>query len=287
MKYPWRIETIKLESGESYPLMLSREDGLPLFKPTVYATSMIRNKGKAESTTETNLNAIMFLYSWGMKHGINIEERFRKGDFLKLHEIENLSDEVRVLYSKLYDYGDIPNSIFGKKKPAKPRRKKRMNAIKPKKASNDFCDSHTASIRFRYIRDYLDWLASQRMARVSEISPEYHSLDLARKNMQKEINARMPDVVRGGVKDPVFERLGLTREVQDILEEVIKPESPRNPFKHKHAKIRNRLIVLLMLRTGIRRGEALGIRNTDGDLDLQKNNLTRYTEEETPNKNQS
>lgn len=65
MKSPWRIEMIRLQTGENYPLLINRNDGLPLFDPTVYATSMVRNKGLAESTTKSNLRAIMFSFGWG------------------------------------------------------------------------------------------------------------------------------------------------------------------------------------------------------------------------------
>lgn len=275
MYFNWRIETIKFESGERYPLLVNREDGMPLFKPTVYSTSMLRNKGNAEATTMSSLRAIMFLYTWGLKHRIDIEERFRKGDFLKLNEIEKLCSEVSYRYNKLFD--DIPDGRFGKIKPNKLniRRKRRLiPMILRKGAMDSYCDAHGAGTRLRYIRNYLDWLAGQRMARVSEKSPDHAILHLARQNMKKEINARIPKAVRGTVKDPIFRRLGLTKDVENILIAALDPESPRNPFKQKHVKVRNQLIVRKMLHTGIRRGEALGIRTTDGDLDLQKNTVT-------------
>lgn len=273
MKSPWRIEMIRLQNGENYPLLINRKDGLPLFNPTVYATSMVRNKGLAESTTKSNLRAIMFSFGWGARHGINIEERFHNGEFLKLHEIESLCKEVRLRYDKLYE--DIPDSIFSEKQSKKPRRKKRAIAMKRHRNTQGiYCGEHLAFVRLCYIRNYLDWLASQRMARLSANSKEYHRLQEARKVMWKEINKRLPEVERGRVKDPHFERLGLTEDQERILLEVVKPDSPRNPFKQKHVKVRNQLIIHMMLETGIRRGELLGIRTTDGDLDFQKCTVT-------------
>lgn len=269
MKSPWKVENIRMQSGEIYPLLVCREDGIPLFKPTVYITSMVRNAGKAESTSEANLRAIMFLYFWGNKNGIEIETRFRKGEFLMLHEIEMLSKDVRYRYCRLnsnVEINDIETRSRRRARSGVPLRQRREKEI--------HCNAHSAGIRLRYIRNYLDWLAGQRMARTRKKSEEYFILKSNHEKMIKEINARLPESVRGVVRDPVFERLGLSHDVEKILIEVVDPQSSRNPFKQEHARVRNQVIIMMMLETGLRRGETLGIRTTDGDLDLQKNRLT-------------
>lgn len=273
MYFHWRIEMIKLQNGERFPLLIDKRDKMPAFNPTVYTTTMVRAEGRAESTTNANLRAIMFLYSWGIKHGIDVEARFKKGAFLTLTEIENLSAEVHLRYEKLHEKDNVPYE-FGEKKNRKTRKKRANVVMLRAKAMADNCEPQAVFTRFRYIRDYLDWLASQRMGRVSQSSSEYVALHLARENMKKEIDARIPESIRGIVRDPLLERMGLSHEVEDILFDVLKFDNPRNPFKHKHTRVRNELLVKMVFHTGIRRGECLGIRNTDNDLDLQRNTVT-------------
>jgi integrase len=266
VKPRWKIQEIRLETGERLPVLISDEEGLPLFKPTVYITSMIRNAGKSESTSEANLKAIMFLYYWGQINRIDIEERFRQGEFLTLQEIEKLCMDAR------YRYDRLGSDTKEGTKPT-PGRKTRTAIFKRRKrAVETYCQAHSVVVRLRYIRNYLDWLAGQRMARVSPKDLGYAALFGGRQNMINAINTRLPRNVRGVVRDPDLERMGLTHEIEESLLEVIEPHSIRNPFKQEHVKVRNQVLLLLMLKTGIRRGELLGIRISD--LNLQENMLT-------------
>ena len=62
MIFNWRIEMLKFENGERFPVLINRNDGMPLFKPTVFTASMVRNKGNAESTTGANLNIYKHIF---------------------------------------------------------------------------------------------------------------------------------------------------------------------------------------------------------------------------------
>ena len=63
-------------------------------------------------------------------------------------------------------------------------------------------------------------------------------------------------------------RVGLSEEEQNRLLEVVHPNSPQNPWARKFNRIRNWLIVLILLVTGMRRGELMGLQI--GDLMLAR-----------------
>lgn len=78
------------KNGERFPILLEN-DGIPLFYPTVYETSMRRQVNVASATILADLSAIKFLYSWAETSSIDIEQRFHKGEFLTVTEIEDLT----------------------------------------------------------------------------------------------------------------------------------------------------------------------------------------------------
>jgi integrase len=58
-------------------------------------------------------------------------------------------------------------------------------------------------------------------------------------------------------------RVGLSTEEMDRLLAVVKVDSPDNPWVHEFVRRRNWLIIVLLLATGMRRGELLGLQVGD------------------------
>ena len=83
------------------------------------------------------------------------------------------------------------------------------------------------------------------------------------------INARMP---KGSAKNDLDARQGLSSEETVLLLKSVKLDSDQNPWKSEFIRVRNRLIVHLLLNLGLRKGELLGIKV--GDMNLEKNELT-------------
>lgn len=71
------------------------------------------------------------------------------------------------------------------------------------------------------------------------------------------LRAQIPSV---STRAQLGAREGLSKEDQDRLLKIIDPDSPENPWERGFVRQRNRLIVLLFLATGMRRGELLGLR---------------------------
>ena len=55
----YRVKTIKLESGERLPLLLSKETGLPLWDPTLFILTTLRATNLAANTLAQAARAVM------------------------------------------------------------------------------------------------------------------------------------------------------------------------------------------------------------------------------------
>ena len=258
-----RLEIIHSESGERFPILKGLQDGMPLFATTVYCVSMRRARNLSVSTLVSDLRSLMHLYAWAEQQGIGIERRFAAGEFLSLQEIESITNAVHISYKELL--AEI--SYSGTAQQHKPRKiilQLCMSRTKsPKRVKNT-----VAGNRLRTIRDYLDWLARQKIGRVAASSEKYLPLETSRKEMYQLINARLPNDYD---RSSIGQRKGLEKSEEVRLQEVIDPDSHENPWRKPEVRFRNYLLISMLLRLGIRRGEALVIRTTD--VNLQKNEV--------------
>jgi len=86
------IKWVAFDNGERFPMLVNRAEGMLLFYHAVYSISMRRASGASSATMSRDLQAIMHMYVWAQANGFNIEERFANGDFLSIHEIDNLAE---------------------------------------------------------------------------------------------------------------------------------------------------------------------------------------------------
>ncbi len=93
-------------------------------------------------------------------------------------------------------------------------------------------------------------------------------LKTSRLQMKEAIEARLP-VSKG--RNLKGDREGLEPEIQKRLMDVIHPDSPENPWKNAEVRVRNRLLILMMLVLGVRKGELLLTRIRD--VNFQSNEL--------------
>lgn len=270
MRSPFFVKVIPFQGGERFPMLLERTSGMPLFNPTVYLVSMRRAKGLAEATMERDARAIIFLYCWGAKNGVDVEKRFRDADFLSLHEVDSLVQESWTRLDQVLDaehHGEAPAP-----KPSKKLAGLSLYRRAGKRGPAQTVSADTAGVRLIYVRDYLDWLALQRLGRLNKRSGDFSALDSARLQMKEAITARIPSGSKRIFENADGQRMGLDLAAQSRLLEVVDPKSPENPWRDSHTRERNRLFILTLLLLGVRRGEALGLRI--GDIDLQQRSVT-------------
>jgi integrase len=263
-----KTKMLVFKSGERFPILLG-DDGIPLFYPTVYEGVMRRQVNLASATLSADLSSIKFLYSWAARMRIDLEQRFHKAEFLSLKEIENLTDAFRTRIAYYFD--DIPDFSSEPAKITKPLKVKSMEAFRMRESHRPsiVVDTETAARRLYVVCNYLDWLARIRASWISIQSPIYEASIKARTEMKENIMVRIPEVKRTETK----RREGLSQELQNILKEVIDPESPRNPWVDQFTRDRNELFLHLLLELGPRRGEVLQLR-IGRDFNAGTNTLT-------------
>lgn len=247
-------------------MLLNRCSGMPLFMPTVYTISMIRAKNVASATISRNLQAIMHLYAWAEIGRFDLEKRFSRGEFLNISEMDSLTEALGNRfdhYCKIHSARESDLEALARPRVSsleKYRLRSRDNASS--------VDVATKAVRLRYARGYLDWLAGYHLRGNLHDSKKYAVLEGDRRFMAEAIAARVPTV---GDKNFLGQRVGLKIEDQIRLEEIIDPASSENPWTNQDARLRNSLIVRLLLKLGVRVGELLSIRVED--INFQENKL--------------
>ncbi|EAN4467363.1 tyrosine-type recombinase/integrase [Salmonella enterica] len=218
------INTFIVSSGERFCLVLDKKTGVPLFHPTLYITTQVRNQSDSISTVELVAGAISLFCNFLFDRNIDIEERLRTGKNLAIHEIDALRDycerKVRLRKSLPYDI-----------------QKARL------------VNSATRHFRLTHIASYLSWLGERLNLKQSNTS-----------EMVERIKQRRPKIKRRSRRYKQYRSLD-EKQIASLLE-ITMPGSTLNPFKN-NVQVRNRIIILILYSLGIRSGELLNIRITD------------------------
>lgn len=247
-----KLTRVKFESsGERYSL-LTGSDGLPLWYPTLFATSQLRNAAKAPNTIEAHLNAIKLLFEWANSHEIDLKQSFSTMKFLTVEQIESLCSYLRQARSQRMKSNVIPIRMANKERT-------RASLTQTKTVAKQ-----TYYIRISYITDYLEWFAkrvlSERKIIISRETSHLISL------MTRSLKARRPTRSINQRNAP----RGVSESQRELLLSVCDPKYPNSPFSSK-TRERDSLLVEILYRTGVRLGELLSIKISD--LNFQENTL--------------
>jgi integrase len=187
----------------------------------------------------------------------------REGQFLTIPELNRLADAAQYrIDDHSYEDKDPCSNVIDIKRIGM----RRKVAVKEVKAVN----VATRASRLRYMADYLEFLATYMGATLS--ASLRGSLALETDHALKAFRAQVPQVSK---RAKLGAREGLSKEDQDRLLEVLHPDSPDNPWERGFVRQRNWLIVVLLLATGMRRGELLGLQIRDLDQRLPKLRILR------------
>ncbi|MDP7812960.1 tyrosine-type recombinase/integrase (plasmid) [Acinetobacter baumannii] len=241
----------KFKSGERYSLLVD-DKGMPIWYPTLFATSKLRNSAKAPNTIEAHLNAIKLLIEWSHSSNIVLEEIFSAKQFLTTEQIEHLC---------IYLKGKKDEKIYEGFKSCRNQRKELHRA---KIRSEESISSSTAYIRISYVANYIDWLAKHVISERNQIINSDISLGISR--MVRSLKARRPTRSISS-RNP---KKGLADNQRDIVLRIINPNSIDLPFSTE-TKERDSLIFEILYKTGIRLGELLSIKISD--FNFQNNTL--------------
>lgn len=244
---------IQFRNGERHSV-LSRRGGLPVHEVTLYL-ARYRKRGRAANTIHSVCGVLALLYRELSRAGIDLIDRLRQGQFLTFPELNRLGDASQYQVADLsYENAEARSSanVINIKR-IRMRRKAAVEKLEAVGVA-------TQASRLRYIADYLEFLATYIGATLSP--PLRKELALESTRSLKAFRAQVPQVSR---RARLGAREGLSMEDQNRLLKIIHPDSLDNPWKRGFVRQRNWLIVVLLLATGMRRGELLGLQIRDLD----------------------
>lgn len=266
---------VMFRNGERHSV-LSRPGALPVHEVTLYLAGY-RKRGRAANTIHGVCGVLALLYRELTAAGIDLLQRLREGQFLTIPELNRLADAAQYWADDLSDE-DADERRGATVVDIKRIRMRRKAAVEERKA----VDVATQASRLRYMADYLEFLVTYVSAALATALREKLVRESA--DALKAFRAQVPRVPK---RAKLGAREGLSKEDQDRLLKVIHPDSPDNPWTDDFVRRRNWLIVVLLLATGMRRSELLGIQIRDLDQRLPKLRIIRRADaKEDPRRDQ-
>lgn len=254
---------VRFRNGERHSV-LSRPGSLPVHEASLYLAKY-RKRGRAANTIHAVCMVLALLYRELAKTDINLLVRFRQGRFLTVPELNRLAEAAQYRVDDL-SYEDADGPGDSKIIDIRRIRMRRSAAIVEVNA----VAVATQASRLRYMADFLDFLSTYVGSTLPAVQRKELALESA--GALKAFLAQVPRVSR---RAKLGAREGLSKEDQDRLLKVINPDSPDNPWQRGFVRHRNWLIVVLLLATGMRRGELLGLQIRDLDQRLPKLRILR------------
>lgn len=263
MALGFRVANLKLQSGERLPLLLDTTTGVPLWDPALFILTELRATNRAAATLLQAVRAITVALQALDHLGVDLEARMAEGRMLDLGEIDALADLAgltqealdKLLLAKAAPAADRTRVVSLEKVRMRAKRDEQLPQVGPE----------TKGVRLIYIRDYFAWLARRKLLRLDYRLPVHQALSETARLVIGQLGARIPTSSRNSDVDA---RQGVSPEVRQRILEVTRPESPENPWKNQHVRIRNRLLTLWLLELGLRKGELLGVRLDDINLQV-------------------
>lgn len=232
--------------GERVPMLLD-EHGVPLFFPTLFVTSQLRNSGAAVHTIRNKLADLMVLLRWERLNGRNLVSEFREGRLLTVAEIVSLRDFAKLDMRSLAlrGHGGKNQTDVG------VRFLEARVAVSPTQAT---VGGQQHFNRISTFADYLEFTASV-------VTQHQNSSQMAQEieRMAKTIRKHRPRSLARARYFDSESRLPPSELIERFLS-IGAEGHPGNPFQSPEIQLRNAIIFGLLRHTGMRRGELLSLR---------------------------
>jgi len=254
------VVIVVMKSGERMPLLCDAQSGLGLFEPTAYALTM-RSRGRAVNTISQALRSVQLLYQILSANGVDLIERAKANELLTLSEVEAVVEQCRMRKADL----DLIHHGSSSKQPTQLA-DARIRRQAKERTTLDSVDSSTALIRLKYIAQYLSWFSEY--AYLQKLPEDREVFNSVAQKAIKALSARSP-VARP--RSLAARKRALDDAGRHALLELTKPGSTSNPWSMSFLQQRNDFIIRLLLGTGMRKGEMLGLKV--GDINLPESKL--------------
>ena len=230
--------------GERMPLLLDG-NGVPLFYPTLFATSQLRNRGDAVNTIRNKLAAIEVLHRWEAAEARDLIAEFGAARTLNMADIASLRDfaglDMRHVKVAGGSHGRVARSAG---------LEARITSVAPLPTVG----REQQYDRLSAIADYLEFLAS--VLTQHRGSPEDST---AIDKMATTIRRHRPRGWSSRIADDSVWKSPPTAVVERFMA-AMAVDSPDNPFRDPGIRLRNAIIFGLFRWTGMRRGELLSLK---------------------------
>ena len=124
----FRLRRCRWVDGEHYSYLEDLRSGTPHLYSLLYVTAQVRNAGLSLSAMESALKAINVLYLHFEESGIDVEERFKRADYLSPQECEQLRRGAQRHLGKTTEHSH--NVVrLGRGKTRQPMTKGALNAV--------------------------------------------------------------------------------------------------------------------------------------------------------------
>lgn len=285
MAVGYRVEKLRLESGERISLLLDSTTGIPLWDATLYILTEVRGTNRAASTIDQVCRAVMVALQVFDHRKIDLSARLANGKVLELNEIDELA-RLAGFTQKALDALVTEDRL-----PVSSRRVVSLEKVRMGQSAGETppqVASETKAIRLMYIRKYIAWVARRALLKLDHRQGDHQAMMTAAQWMNDALAARTPDSNHNAHD----QRQGVGAEMRARILEVVDPASPENPWVSHHVRERNQLIFHWLLLLGLRNGELLSvkvknvdfrtgevsiIRNADDQEDKRKNAPTTKT----------
>jgi len=242
---------IKFLNGERHSV-LSRVGGLPVHEATLFL-ARFRTRGRKPNTVHRVCTTLALLYRWLHSSKIDLMGRLREGQCLTSPEVYRLGSAAQYRADEVAEEDathEVKRQVVDLHR---VRMRRKVGAVRRRTVG---AENHAT--RLRYFVAYLDFLVGY----VATTLPRHLRLQLEEDSKQvlNILRAQVPTVPGGG---GLGSREGMSKEDQELLLAIVRPNSPQNPWKRAFVRHRNWLIVVLLLATGMRRGELLNLQLSD------------------------
>ncbi|MCG9738301.1 site-specific integrase [Shewanella insulae] len=245
-----KLKRLRMTSGEDYAILLG-EDGMPLAYPNLFVTLHHRNKSDSTNTCIVVFEHIKFLHEICDFLQINLIERCKRGEFLSKSELELVAMWARRTVKGFRE--QVLKDRSTKVIEFKPN----FNRLETARATIKVSDKSDISPQTAYYRlitfsDYICWLESYLFPSQVSNTKQWLEQFRPRKLTQSGVHSNLNQNYRS-----------FTKEQQTQIFDLVRPDSPENPWSNESLRYRNQLIVHMLDALGCRKGELLRIRHDD------------------------
>lgn len=249
MKTEYVAKRIRFRNGERHSV-LRVVGGLPVHEVTLYL-DRYRRKGRSANTIHFVCSSLVTLYRELDAMKVELLPLLLSGRFLNPPQLDRLASAAQFRADDLDSEATAggPNVIhIGKMGLRTASRGINRRPV----------DVATQASRLRYIADFLAFISNYVAATLPTSTAR--DLEAASSRALAAFRQHIPEVSKRAKLDA---RVGLSLPEQERLLAVVHPDSSENPWARGFVRQRNWLIVVLLLATGMRRGELLSLQVGD------------------------